>query len=137
LQGRKDWFDHLARRAATSQPSLADTEEVFTDVARDPFWQVRIRTMDVLPHLADRERVVDVLIACTRERDPLVTGNGLIPFYATHYLAQMHAYRAIPDIAAWVNYLRTNQVYGASNAHMLEVGERTLAAMQAATRPAN
>jgi len=103
----------LFESAATSQPSTTDEAELFDEVLHDSDFRIRVRAMAVLPFLRDREKAIDVLIASVHDRDPNSTGNGNVPLYATMYLADMKAERAIPDVADWVGYLRKFRPYGA------------------------
>jgi hypothetical protein len=96
----------LLNAAATSQPSATDANDLLNEAANDPDHRIRIRAMDVLPFVQDRERVIDVLIAATRVRDRPTSGGGNVPLHAATYLADMKAVRAIPAVADWVRFLQ-------------------------------
>jgi len=102
----------LFESASTSQPSTTDEAELFDEVLHDPNFGIRVRAMAVLPFVHDREKAIDVLIASVHDRDPNRTGNGNVPLYATTYLADMKAKRAIPDVTDWVGYLQKFRPYG-------------------------
>ena len=103
---------NLLKNAPTSQPSPADTNELFDEALHDPNFAIRVRAMALFPFLDNRERAIDILINCVHDRDPQTTGNGNVPLYATTYLADMKATRAIPDIKSWIQYQQQNQPYG-------------------------
>jgi hypothetical protein len=96
--------------------------------------------MAVFPYLRDREKATDVLIACVHDRDPETSGNGNVPLYATTYLANMAATRAIPDVAGWVNFLKANPDYDKNPNKVLEkkaAEDLRRLTQAAATRPAS
>jgi hypothetical protein len=103
---------NLLENAPTSQPSQADTNELFEEALNDSNFVIRIRAMAVFPFLHDRERAIDTLITCVHEHDPQTTGNGNVPLYAATYLAEMKAARAIPDIQVWIQYQQQTNPYG-------------------------
>jgi hypothetical protein len=110
---RKDQKIHdLLQSAPTSQPSPADVTEILDEIAHDSNWEIRFKAIDLLPFLHDREKAIDVLIGCVRERDPIATGSGLVPTAASRTLAGMKAVRAIPDVTNWLNYLQSDHPYG-------------------------
>lgn len=124
----------LYLRGATSQPSAADTAELFDEVLHDPDFRIRVRAMAVLPYVGDREKAIDVLITSLRDQDPKTSGNGNVPLYATNYLAHMNATRAIPDIENWIAYMKKNQPYGQRvYAMMMGKSSADLARLKAAT----
>ena len=132
----------LYKSAPTSQPSPADTAELLEEVAHDSSFAIRVRAMAVLPFLHDREKVIDVLIACVHDRDPTANGSGNVPLYAASNLAEMKACRAIPDIANWVDYLQKDKPYGQMGPMILQGSAKHLADLkavctQSASRPAS
>jgi hypothetical protein len=133
----------IAETIATSQPSAADIAELFEEAAHDPYWAIRTRAITVLPKLRDRERVIDVLIGCVRERGPVATGDGCVQLYAATSLANLKAYRAIPDIQGWLDFLEKYHSYDKALMPDLISGARRdltrlrAASTQAASRPAD
>jgi hypothetical protein len=127
----------LLETAPTSQPSQADTNELFDEALHDSQYEIRIRAMAVFPFLDDRERTIDALISCVREHDPQTTGNGNVPLYAATYLAEMKATRAIPDIQAWIQYQQQSNPYGdRSGPIILKQSTKDLQRLQSfSTRP--
>jgi HEAT repeat protein len=128
----------LLETAPTSQPSSADVAELIDQALHDPDFRIRVRAIVVLPYLRNRQRVIDVLITCTHDRDPATTGDGNVPVYATNSLADMAATRAIPDIVDWLNFLKANPNYDKSRHDMIfEEGIKDLRRLTqaAATRP--
>lgn len=101
----------LLEAAPTSQPSAVDAAELFEQVLHDPDFRIRVRAMAVLPFVREREKAIDVLIASVHNRDPETSGGGNVPLYATTYLADMAAVRAIPDITDWVEFLNSHPRY--------------------------
>lgn len=101
----------LLESAPTSRPSAADSNELLKEAAHDSDFRIRVRAMAVLPFISERERAVDVLIAAVHERNPRTNGGGNVPLYATTYLADMKATRAIPDIADWLRFLGHDQSF--------------------------
>src|SRR5581483_11684309 len=101
----------LLEEAPTSRPSTQDAEELFDLVAHDPDFRVRVRAMAVLPFVEDRERAVGTLIAAVHEHNPKTNGGGNVPLYATTYLVDMKATRAIPDISDWLKSLQSDQTF--------------------------
>ena len=97
----------LLESAPTSQPSPADAAELLEQVVHDPDFRIRVRAMLVLPYVREREKAIDALILSIHDRNPESSGGGNVPLYATTCLADMHATRAIPDVADWVDFLET------------------------------
>jgi hypothetical protein len=102
---------HLVETAPTSQPSSADVSELFDQALHDPDFRIRVRAMAVFPYLHNREQAIDVLITCVHDRDPATSGDGNVPLYATMYLADMGATRAIPDVQGWIDFLNDTSSY--------------------------
>jgi hypothetical protein len=91
---------HLLKAAPTSQPSSKDVAELFDQALHDPDFRIRVRAMAVFPYLHEREKAIDVLITCVQDRNPATTGDGNVPLYATTYLVDMRATRAIPAVSS-------------------------------------
>ena len=129
----------LLDAAPTSQPSSSDSNMLLDEAANDPDFRIRVRAMAVLPFVQEREKAIDVLIAATRIRDPDASGGGNVPLYATTYLADMKAIRAIPAVADWVSYLQRKHPYDARvEVMILKKSTEDLQRLQApGTRPAS
>jgi len=124
----------LLASAPTSQPSSKDEAELLDEARHDPDFRIRVRAMMVLPFIHDREKAIDVLIASVHDRDPSTSGRGNVPLYATNYLADMKAVRAIPDVESWIEYLQKTSPMSDELAPMvLKKMREDLARLKAAT----
>jgi hypothetical protein len=101
----------LLEQAPTSRPSASDSVELLDQAQHDRDFRIRVRAMAVLPFIDDREKAIDALVACVHDRESESSGGGNVPLYATTYLADMSATRAIPDVEDWVTYLQRKQPY--------------------------
>jgi hypothetical protein len=99
-------------RAQTTPPTAAEAEEMFGFMRDDPAFNVRVTAMAVLPFVRERERAIDVFIAALKVRNPEVSDSGNVPLYATTYLADMKATRAVPAIEDWLAFLESQKPYG-------------------------
>ncbi|QDU29090.1 hypothetical protein ETAA8_41970 [Anatilimnocola aggregata] len=86
-------------------------EEILFTVQCESDFRVRVRAMAVLPLLPEREQAIDVLVAALRERNQASAGDGVVPMYAVKYLSAMKATRALPEVQAWLHYLRSEQPF--------------------------
>jgi hypothetical protein len=130
----------LLENSPTSRPSPSDSAELLDLAQHDPDFRIRVRAMAVLPFISDREKAIDALVACVHDREPESTGGGNVPLYATMYLANMSATRAIPDVEDWITYLQRKPPYDEEmRAKILEKSNEDLARLKrdAAARPAS
>jgi hypothetical protein len=87
--------------------------------------------MAVLPFVRERERAIDVLVTATKVRGPESSGSGNVPLYATTYLADMNATRAIPAIEDWLSFLEAQKPYSDEmRATMVKKGKEDLARLK-------
>src|ERR1700733_14052259 len=103
---RAAWTSALLESAQKASPPPDVTAEVIEAVRHDPDWSIKIRAMAILPYVSEREQAIDVLIEATKDRDDESSGDGNVPLYATTYLAEMKATRAIDAIEDWVAFLK-------------------------------
>jgi hypothetical protein len=96
----------LLENAPTYKPSPSDSEWLMDQAQHHSDFRIRVRAMAVLPFIEDREKAIEVLIACVHDRESESSGGRNVPLYATRYLADMSAARAIPDIEDWIAYLQ-------------------------------
>jgi len=101
----------LLEAAPTSWPSASAENELLEEAAHDSDFRIRVRAMAVLPFVRDREKAIDVLIGCLRDRASNISGGGNVPLYATTYLADMNAERAIPAVTDWIAFVQTKHPY--------------------------
>ena len=127
----------LREAAPTSQPSAADSKELFDETLHDPDFRIRVRAMAVLPYVPDREAAIDALIQCVHDRVQESSGGGNVPLYATSRLTDMKAVRAIPDVEDWIRFLENNPPYQQKMLPILlkKSSEDLLRLKGAATRP--
>ena len=103
---RAAWTSALLESAQNTPPTPELTAEVIEAVRHDPDPTIKVRAMAILPYVKEREQAIDVLIDATKDRDDESSGSGLVPLYATTYLAEMKATRAIDAIEDWVAFLK-------------------------------
>jgi hypothetical protein len=130
----------LLVRAGTTPPTSAEQSELFDDALHNPDFQIRISSMEIFPHVINREKAIDVLIAVLRERESPTSGGGNVPLYAASILADMNATRAIPDLTDWVQYLETHRPHEDSmRSSMLDQSKDFLKRLKdsATTQPAS
>jgi len=125
-------IDELDEAAKRSSLSPSEVDEVLQFVGSEFDIRVRVRAMAILPRLKDREKAIDVLIEALHDRK-----EGVVPQYAAKYLAHMRAVRAIEEVKAWVDYLKTENPYDEeSRAVMLKTGESALAQLMTSAESA-
>lgn len=122
----------MLERAPTAPPTSAEAGELFAWVRDDPAFNVKVRAMAVLPFVKEREQAIDVLIEALKDRDPDSSGSGNVPLYATTYLADMQATRALPAIEDWLTFLEKQTPYRPETAaSLLQKGKEDLAKLKA------
>jgi HEAT repeat protein len=133
---KRERITALLERAQTAPPTSAEAQEMFGLVLNDPAFNVRVRAMAVLPFVRERDRAIDVLLDALEDRDPETSGSGNVPLYATTYLADMNATRAVPAIEDWLAFLENQKPYGDEmRSMMVKKGKEDLARLKGGGTP--
>jgi len=116
LNGREYEFQRaritaLFESAQNTAPRPEVTAEVIEAVRHHPDWAIKVRAMAILPYVHEREQAIDVLIEATKDREADSSGGGNVPLYATTYLADMKATRAISAIEDWIAFVTQQRPY--------------------------
>jgi hypothetical protein len=122
--------------ARQSPPSREIVDEVLFAVRYSPDFRIRVRAMAVLPHIREKQEAIDALIAILRDRSSARSADGVVPLYATKYLAELKATCAIGDIEAWLKFVENDSTYDAeSKSHFIATGGQYLSMLNMAIEP--
>ena len=97
--------------AEKSPPPPEAAVEILHYVRYERDYRIRIRAMDVLPHLTERDEAIEVLREALRDQDVERCAEGVVPLYAASYLAKMNAPKAKEMIQAWRETLTHDSPY--------------------------
>jgi hypothetical protein len=127
-------IDTIYEAAKQSPPSPEEAVEILHYVQHSDDFRIRVRAMAVFPYLNEREEAINVLLQALRERTGERCADGVIPQYSVRYLAEMKATRAVPEINAWLQFLKEEEPYDDSTRPVLiKSGEKWLAELTTRT----